>query len=53
MHLYNSADADLYRLLFRDLNTGKIVRPFRQTGYTMKSAKMPILVMFDRLAPLN
>ena len=29
----DSADADLYRLLFRDLSTGGIIRQFRQTNY--------------------
>lgn len=29
----DSADADLYRLLFRDLTTGSIIRQFRQTDY--------------------
>lgn len=28
-----SADADLYRLLFRDLSTGGIIRQFRETDY--------------------
>ncbi len=29
----DSADADLYRLLFRDLSTGGIVRQYRETDY--------------------
>ena len=29
----NSADADLYRLLFRDLSTGGIIRQHRETDY--------------------
>ena len=37
----DSADADLYRLLFRDLSTGGIIRQHRETTYDGRFLKRP------------